>query len=87
MIKSIQTLAVAAFLGLALLSACKQNKAKSPETAAATFQLANTIDPICDMKVDNTVEDTAHYHGKIYGFCSSSCKESFQAEPTKYVKE
>lgn len=85
--KSIQTLATAAFLGLALLSACKQNKTKSTETVAASFQLANTIDPICDMKVDNTVEDTAHYHGKIYGFCSSSCKESFQAEPTKYVKE
>jgi YHS domain-containing protein len=39
------------------------------------------------MSVDNTVEDTVHYKGKIYGFCGAHCKESFKEDPAKYVKE
>ena len=77
------------FLGAVLvLAACKQNASKNANaenTQAPALQLANSVDPICEMKIDNTVEDTVHYKGKVYGFCSSSCKEEFQAEPAKYV--
>ena len=44
---------------------------------------AGNFDPICSMKVDRDVEDTVHYQGKIYGFCSGSCKEKFQDDPQK----
>jgi len=80
-------------LALPFLIACGQQP-KAPADASQTntpapaaYALANTVDPICEMTVDNTVEDTAHYNGKIYGFCGAHCKESFKEDPVKYVKE
>ncbi|MBL7825221.1 MAG: hypothetical protein JNJ57_01230, partial [Saprospiraceae bacterium] len=49
----------------ALLSACKQKS--TPGAGVAAASLANTVDPICDMKLKETVKDTAHYQGKVYG--------------------
>jgi YHS domain-containing protein len=50
-----------------------------------TLEWAGDTDPICDMKVNQTAEDTAHYQGKLYGFCSESCKEKFQENPQKWA--
>lgn len=78
-------------LSLPFLIACGQQPRTAadaaPTNAPAVYALANTVDPICEMTVDNTVEDTAHYKGKIYGFCSVHCKESFKEDPANYVKE
>jgi YHS domain-containing protein len=83
-------------LALPFLVACGQQpqSATTTESQTATqpangptYSLANSIDPICEMSVDNTVEDTVHYNGKIYGFCGAHCKESFKEDPAKYVKE
>jgi YHS domain-containing protein len=45
-------------------------------------------DPVCKM---NVVEDKAaaktEYKGKTYYFCATGCKEKFEKEPEKYVKE
>ena len=83
-------------LGVVLLAACKHqtpSNTTSGQTAteqpaagqAATVALDNTIDPICEMSVDGTVEDTVHYQGKVYGFCSEHCKKEFMEEPGKYL--
>lgn len=48
--------------------------------------LANKVDPICNMKVDASVKDTAVYKGKTYGFCNPMCKQEFKKNPKKYVK-
>lgn len=29
--------------------------------------------------------DTLHYHGKVYGFCATVCKDEFKKEPEKYL--
>ena len=39
-------------------------------------------DPICGMKA--TDEITYAYKGKVYGFCSESCRGQFEKEPEKY---
>ncbi len=39
--------------------------------------LASSNDTICGMDVSNAVNDTLTFDGKIYGFCSTPCKESF----------
>lgn len=52
---------------------------------AMTHGFANTIDPICDMEVMASWTDTAHYHHKVYAFCSEYCKEAFKADPKKYL--
>lgn len=47
----------------------------------------NKIDPICEMETEGHVSDTIHYEGKIYGFCSSGCKEEFAKNPEIYLKK
>ena len=64
--------------------------ASAAKTAAVKTALvwAGDMDPICEMSVDRaTVEDTAHYKGKIYGFCNPGCKETFKEDPAKYAKQ
>lgn len=80
-----------------LLTACKQNTAAPSQTAPSEQPSATTggeslpwatdRDLVCDMKVAQNTEDTVHYAGKIYGFCSSSCKASFLESPSKYVSQ
>jgi len=70
--------------------ACTQNSTSNKssgqsDNTAAAVQFANETDFICGMKVSPEYEDTCHYQGKVYAFCSASCKETFQEEPEKYV--
>ena len=47
----------------------------------------NETDFICNMKVQADYTDTCHYKGKIYAFCSKSCKEEFQVDPDTYLSK
>ncbi|WP_037326052.1 YHS domain-containing protein [Asinibacterium sp. OR53] len=47
--------------------------------------LDNKKDPSCGMPVTAGMSDTAHYHGKVIGFCSKECKAEFQKSPDKYI--
>ncbi len=39
-------------------------------------------DPICGMKVDlGKTKHKSTYQGKVYGFCSVQCKETFDNNP------
>lgn len=89
-------LIVSVVLGALTFNACQgntpQNTQKQVTTAPVsatestdTQNWATDIDVVCKMSVDQTVEDTVHYGGQIYGFCSSSCKEKFQESPTQYM--
>ncbi|MBK6398555.1 MAG: YHS domain-containing protein [Bacteroidetes bacterium] len=42
--------------------------------------LVSTNDTMCGMSVGNEPADTVTYDGKLFGFCSSGCKEAFLAE-------
>lgn len=87
-------------IGVALLSACRQKASETtsqaPKTAVETpaaptagtqaaLPWASHTDPVCEMDVEETAEDTVHYQGKAYGFCSASCKGKFQKNPGKYA--
>lgn len=44
-------------------------------------------DLVCGMKVNLAkTEYKSTYKGKEYGFCSPSCKETFEGNPEKFVK-
>jgi YHS domain-containing protein len=45
--------------------------------------LVSKNDTVCGMEVGNEPGDTATVDGKLYGFCSSGCKDSFLAEHKK----
>lgn len=42
-------------------------------------------DPVCGMDVEEG-KICSTYEGKRYCFCSQMCKESFDKDPSKYVK-
>ncbi|WP_209389193.1 YHS domain-containing protein [Chryseobacterium sp. RR2-3-20] len=60
---------------------------KSAKTETKTVKFANAEDPICHMKTESTMKDTAVYKNKTYGFCSSYCKDEFKKNPEKYVQK
>ena len=44
------------------------------------------LDPVCLMDVDiATTRHTVEYQGRIVGFCASSCKTAFLADPKSYL--
>lgn len=43
-------------------------------------------DPVCGMEIDISKAEKTEYEGKIYYFCSTSCKDKFLQEPEKFVK-
>lgn len=54
---------------------------------ASGLAWAGNTDLVCGMKIERDAEDTLHYQDKIYGFCSESCKETFQENPQKWVSK
>ena len=42
-------------------------------------------DLVCGMPIKSGVADTAHYRGKLYGFCAKECKEAFVKDPGQYI--
>jgi len=51
-----------------------------------TAMVDNLRDPSCGMPVAAGLEDTLHYKGKIYGFCSDECRDEFKKDPEAHVK-
>jgi len=44
------------------------------------------IDPVCGMEVERTDQETEHWEksGKAFYFCSSDCRQQFEAAPSDY---
>ena len=82
-----------------LLTACSHNtnndkavtKAREaeqmtiPKNKYPGVEFAVNKDLACGMPLSAGVGDTAHFNGKIYGFCSTECKDSFLMAPQKYL--
>lgn len=45
-------------------------------------------DPVCGMEISRTtaIEEFVH-QGKTYYFCSGACRETFETEPEKYIRQ
>jgi Cu+-exporting ATPase len=50
---------------------------------------SSIIDPVCGMTVDSehAPGGSAVHNGKSYYFCSPSCRQKFQADPERYLKQ
>lgn len=45
-------------------------------------------DPVCGMQIDeNEAAGQSEFEGEIFYFCSTACKEKFDANPTRYTSE
>jgi YHS domain-containing protein len=50
-----------------------------------TLHVDYAKDPACGMPLTAGFEDTTHYKGKLYGFCSKECKEAFLKDPATFL--
>ena len=61
------------------------------EMAAMGMQGTLSKDPVCGMEVSvNKAEKSgrkSRFQGKTYYFCNDDCKQQFEKEPSRYVKE
>ncbi len=57
----------------------------APVNKFANINFASKKDLGCGMPLSAGIEDTAHYKGKIYGFCSKECKEDFLKDPEGHI--
>jgi YHS domain-containing protein len=75
------------------------NQKPNPETTSVKINGSDSIrkkftadmvdnkkDPSCGMPLTAGIEDTVHYNGKVYGFCSDECKQIFLKDPKTLAK-
>lgn len=56
------------------------------ETNYSVGMLSEKTDYVCGMEMhDGGIADTAHYEGKVYGFCHEDCKKEFLKAPQQYL--
>ncbi|MGB5007600.1 MAG: YHS domain-containing protein [Ferruginibacter sp.] len=92
----------AAVLCAQLLISCSENQPKkepaesvqkmdtmtvTPEPSFTGVVFDSRKDLVCGMPVTAGVSDTAHYKGKVYGFCAAECKAEFIKDPVLYLTE
>lgn len=58
---------------------------KMDTTKFTLSMVDNKKDFVCRMPLTAGIGDTVHYKGKVYGFCSKGCKESFLQDPQSYL--
>lgn len=56
-----------------------------PEKLFTNIKFDKEKDLVCGMSVTGGVMDTAHYNGKVFGFCSKGCGEEFKKNPGSYI--
>lgn len=86
---------------LVVLMACNQQSTKPEvvtDTPANTMEqdeslinvdiakLAGDKDLVCGMSLKGGIADTVTHSSKLYGFCSSECKDEFVKDPSQYLK-
>jgi len=56
------------------------------DTAFRQVKFDSKYDLSCGMPLTAGLTDTAHYEGKVYGFCSPECKSDFEKHADSLVK-
>jgi Cu+-exporting ATPase len=48
--------------------------------------MALVTDPVCGMQINSdTAAVSAEHNGQTYWFCSTGCRDAFQADPDRYT--
>jgi YHS domain-containing protein len=57
----------------------------TPKQGFAGIEFGSKMDVACGMPLTAGVTDTAHFNGKVYGFCSKDCKNDFLKTPEAFL--
>ncbi|MFL5745627.1 MAG: YHS domain-containing protein [Niastella sp.] len=57
----------------------------TPKKPFDGVEFASKMDLACGMLLTAGIQDTAHYKGKVYGFCSKECKSDFLKTPEAFL--
>jgi len=91
---------IIAIVAVQLMISCSENKPQKeslvvmqkpdsiPVATAISFKdvvFDSPDDLTCGMPVTAGVTDSAHYKGKVYGFCAKECKDEFKKNPEAYL--
>lgn len=69
-----------------LLLNCGGDKATTDASEIKVEDLVSNIDQVCHMDVSKVgIGDTTMHDNKMYGFCSTNCKESFVEDPASFL--
>jgi YHS domain-containing protein len=68
------------------ITSLESRKSDSVKKKFTADMVDNKKDPSCGMPVTAGIEDTVHYNGKVYGFCSDECKQIFLKDPKNLAK-
>ncbi len=50
--------------------------------------MTNQTDPVCGMQIEKAdAAGQSDFEGRTYYFCSSACKEQFDANPTRFINK
>jgi YHS domain-containing protein len=50
------------------------------------IELATAVDPVCGMELKRAdAAGAVDYHGMVYFFCSTACRDQFSADPELFV--
>lgn len=64
----------------------KRKKAEAAEQEQQTgAPPEKDTDPVCGMEVQTETAKSSFHDGLVYYFCSQDCRETFEAEPGKYL--
>jgi YHS domain-containing protein len=74
-------LAISIIISLGTFANQQDPKQDKTETLAK-----NGTDPVCKMPVKKGTKLVSTHKEKQYGFCSKMCKETFDKQPEKFVK-
>lgn len=58
----------------------------SPGTNTRRTPPEKARDPVCGMTVDTANAKSSLYDGRVYYFCSQSCRDKFESSPASYAK-
>jgi YHS domain-containing protein len=75
----------AAATGVAPMPQHQDSTATAKKDPFTDVKFDSEKDFVCGMPVSAGIEDTAHYKGKVYGFCSKDCKAEFAKTPDAFL--
>lgn len=59
--------------------------ARGMRSGALPARAPSPVDPVCGMSVEENAPERSEFGGRTFRFCSTSCRERFDSDPSKFA--